>query len=122
MGAARLSRAERGGSGAALTVVLEESLGARAALVFEECFDCFEAAHPRTQDHYHLGLLGTHTEHRGAGIGMDLLRDNLAHLDALGMPAYLASTNPANLRAIARGSFGFAALRGHSTCPTEGRG
>jgi GNAT superfamily N-acetyltransferase len=82
---------------AALRSVLEESLGARAALVFE-AFDRFEDAHPHTQDHYYLSLLGTHAEHRGAGIGMDLLRDNLAHLDALGMPAYLESTNPANLR------------------------
>jgi GNAT superfamily N-acetyltransferase len=82
---------------AALTVVLEESLGARAALVFE-VFDRFEAAHPHTPDHYYLSLLGTHTEHRGAGIGMDLLRQNLGRLDTLGMPAYLESTNPANLR------------------------
>ena len=82
---------------ATLKAMLEESLGARAALVFE-VFDRFEGAHPHTPDHYYLSLLGTQTEHRGAGIGMDLLRENLAHLDALGMPAYLESTNPANLR------------------------
>lgn len=80
-----------------LTRMLEESLGARAELVFE-IFDRFEAAHPHVQDHYYLSLLGTHTAYRGAGIGMQLLRDNLAHLDAVGMPAYLESTNPANLR------------------------
>ena len=82
---------------ALLEAMLTESLGARAALVFE-IFDRFEAAHPRTRVHYYLSLLGTHTEHRGAGIGMRLLGDNLARLDALGMPAYLESTNPANLR------------------------
>jgi GNAT superfamily N-acetyltransferase len=81
---------------ALLEAVLEESLGARAELVFE-VFDRFEAAHPRTQDHYYLGLLGTHTEYRGAGIGMRLLQQNLVRLDALGLPAYLESTNPANL-------------------------
>jgi GNAT superfamily N-acetyltransferase len=81
---------------ALLEAMLKESLGARAELVFE-VFDCFEAAHPRTLDHYYLGLLGTHTEHRGAGIGMHLLRENLVRLDDLGLPAYLESTNPANL-------------------------
>jgi GNAT superfamily N-acetyltransferase len=82
---------------ARLGPLLEESLGARAELVLE-VFDRFETAHPRTQDHYYLSLLGTHTEHRGSGIGMSLLADNLARLDAVRMPAYLESTNPANLR------------------------
>jgi GNAT superfamily N-acetyltransferase len=82
---------------ALLEAMVEESLGARAELVFE-IFDRFEVAHPRTQDHYYLSLLGTHTEHRGAGIGMRLLKENLVRLDALGLPAYLESTNPANLR------------------------
>ncbi len=82
---------------AQLGPLLEESLGGRAKLV-QEVFDRFEAAHPRTQDHYYLSLLGTHTEHRGSGIGMSLLADNLARLDAARMPSYLESTNPANLR------------------------
>jgi GNAT superfamily N-acetyltransferase len=82
---------------ALLGPLLEESLGARAELVYE-IFERFETAHPTTPDHYYLSLLGTHTEHRGAGIGMSLLADNLVRLDALGMPAYLESTNPANLR------------------------
>jgi GNAT superfamily N-acetyltransferase len=82
---------------ARLGPLLQESLGARTELVLE-VFDRFEAAHPRTRDHYYLSLLGTHTEHRGSGIGMRLLADNLVQLDALHMPAYLESTNPANLR------------------------
>lgn len=82
---------------AQLGPMLHELLGTRAELVME-VFDRFEAAHPRTQDHYYLSLLGTHTDHRGAGIGMGLLADNLARLDAARMPAYLESTNPANLR------------------------
>ncbi len=82
---------------ARLGPLLQESLGARTELVLE-VFDRFEAAHPRTQDHYYLSLLGTHTENRGSGIGMRLLADNLVQLDAVHMPAYLESTNPANLR------------------------
>jgi GNAT superfamily N-acetyltransferase len=56
----------------------------------------FEAGHPRTEPHYYLSLLGTHPDHRGHGHGMRLLADNLALIDAQGMPAYLESTNPAN--------------------------
>jgi GNAT superfamily N-acetyltransferase len=55
----------------------------------------FEAAEPR-DPHFYLSLLGTHPDHRGIGHGMRLLADNLARIDAEGMPAYLESTNPAN--------------------------
>lgn len=57
----------------------------------------FEQAHPTEPDHYYLSLFGTHPDHRGRGIGMDLLIDNLALVDAEHRPAYLESTNPANL-------------------------
>ena len=49
-----------------------------------------------SEPHYYLSLLGTHKDHRGHGSGMALLRENLARIDALGAPAYLESTNPAN--------------------------
>jgi len=42
--------------------------------------------------HYYLSLLATHDHHRGKGLGMALLRENLALIDAEGMPAYLEST------------------------------
>jgi hypothetical protein len=72
-------------------------LGNGSKLVME-VFDRFEAAHPQGRDHYYLSLLGTHTDSRGSGIGMGLLADNLVLVDAERMPAYLESTNPANLR------------------------
>jgi len=56
----------------------------------------FDAAHPADEPHYYLSLLGTHPAHRGRGIGMSLLADNLARIDAERMPAYLESTNPDN--------------------------
>jgi GNAT superfamily N-acetyltransferase len=52
------------------------------------------AARP-AEPHYYLSLLATHGDHRGKGFGTALLRDGLARVDALGAPAYLASTNPA---------------------------
>lgn len=58
-------------------------------------FDSFVAARP-AEPHYYLSLFGTHPAHRGRGVGMDLLRANLAEWDAQGVPAYLESSNPAN--------------------------
>jgi len=92
-GCAELSETDE----ARLGPMLTDLLGTRAELVME-VFDRFEAAHPRSQDHYYLSLLGTHTDHRGAGLGMGLLADNLGRVDADRMPAYLESTNPANLQ------------------------
>jgi GNAT superfamily N-acetyltransferase len=58
--------------------------------------ESFESARPNEADFYYLSLLGTHPDHRGRGLGMDLLGTNLAQIDAQGMPAYLESSNPAN--------------------------
>jgi len=75
--------------------LMREHLGPDAGRVVA-LFERFEAAHPRDEPHYYLSLLGTHPDHRGAGHGMRLLADNLARIDAEGMPAYLESTNPGN--------------------------
>ena len=74
----------------------EELLGPdvwRAAVMGE----AFEGAHPKDPEHYYLSLFGTRPDRRGSGLGMSLLADNLARIDAEGAPAYLESTNPANL-------------------------
>lgn len=70
-------------------------LGAHAQSVLQ-VFERFEDACPSDQSFYYLSFLGTHPEHRGRGIGMQLLESNLARVDAEGMPAYLESSNPAN--------------------------
>jgi GNAT superfamily N-acetyltransferase len=57
----------------------------------------FEEARP-AEPHFYLSLLGTHDDHRGAGLGMGLLSENLRRIDALGATAYLESSNPANNR------------------------
>jgi GNAT superfamily N-acetyltransferase len=76
--------------------MLKEMVGEHFDLI-EQVFARFEASHPRDRDHFYLSLLGTHTDHRGRGIGMELLAANLSDIDALQMPAYLESTNPKNL-------------------------
>ena len=80
-----------------LGYTLKEVVGERAGLL-EEVFSFFEASHPHDRDHFYLSLLGTHTDHRGLGLGMELLVANLSDIDAVHMPAYLESTNPKNLR------------------------
>jgi GNAT superfamily N-acetyltransferase len=57
----------------------------------------FEEARP-AEPHFYLSLLGTHDDHRGAGLGMALLSENLTRVDVLGAAAYLESCNPANNR------------------------
>jgi GNAT superfamily N-acetyltransferase len=76
--------------------LLGELVGPRAPEV-ESLFDQFDAAHPHDQPHYYLGWWATHREHAGQGLGAALIQDNLARIDAEHMPAYLESTNPANL-------------------------
>jgi GNAT superfamily N-acetyltransferase len=103
-----------------LTPAEEEELGPlldrlapdRAADILE-LFERFEAAHPAGPEHYYLSLLGTHPDRRGSGIGMALLAENLAAIDAQHMPAYLESSNPANDARYE--SVGFAAVGGFET-------
>ncbi len=75
--------------------LLEHLAGSRAPEV-SELLCRFEHAHPRHEPHYYLSLLSTAAAHRGRGLGMTLLKDNLARIDAGHMPAYLESSNPAN--------------------------
>ena len=75
--------------------LLQRLIGERAADVLE-LWERFEANHPREPPHYYLSLLGTDPAHRGKGIGMGLLAENLALIDAEGTPSYLESSNPAN--------------------------
>ena len=81
-----------------LAVVLETALGEGAAAEYRELAARFEANHPHEVPHAYLSLLATHPDHRGGGIGMALLADDLRRMDALHLPAWLESTNPVNDR------------------------
>jgi len=63
---------------------------------FMELLEGFERVQPADPPHYYLSLLGVHDEHRGRGIGMGLLRENLAHFDRERVPTYLESSNAIN--------------------------
>jgi GNAT superfamily N-acetyltransferase len=82
--------------GAELTEAEEARLEPTLARPVLELLHRFEAAHPRERPHYYLSLLGTDPARRGRGLGMRLLAENLALIDAERMPSYLESSNPVN--------------------------
>ena len=104
---------------AAQTVELEHLLDglldplAKAAL--HDLFERFEVSRAGRPPHYYLSLLATHVDHRGKGVGQQLLAEDLAVWDGEGVPAYLESTNPGNDHRYARAGFrpdgGFPAVR-----------
>ena len=73
-------------------------LGEPGAAAFAELARRFDANHRRDLPHAYLSLLATHPDHRGRGLGMSLLADDLRRVDELHLPAWLESTNPANDR------------------------
>jgi len=84
--------------------LMRELLGARADGVMA-LLDRFDRSHPHDEQHYYLSLLASHPEQRGRGLGMRLLAENLARIDERSMPAYLESSNPANIGRYERVGF-----------------
>jgi ribosomal protein S18 acetylase RimI-like enzyme len=80
----------------AFGALLISLIGARAQEV-QALLDRFDEHHPK-EPHYYLSLWATHRDHAGRGLGTALIHDCLARIDAERMPAYLESTNPANVR------------------------
>jgi GNAT superfamily N-acetyltransferase len=75
--------------------MITELVGSRAPQV-TELLERFDSSHPEHPPHYYLSLLGIDPVRRGQGHGMALLEQNLATIDAEGLPAYLESSNPKN--------------------------
>ena len=82
----------------------DELLGARSRTALGALLQ-FEAAHPHDEPHYYLSFVATHDDHRGQGIGEQLLAENLERIDAEHCPAYLESSNPKNLARYGRLGF-----------------
>ncbi len=81
---------------------------------YQRLWERFEQSHPHDRPHMYLSLLATHPDHRGRGIGQELLAESLRAFDAQGIPAYLESTNPGNDHRYERAGFrplgGFASV------------
>ena len=80
-------------------VMLGTKLGAALKSI-----EVVERAHP-TQLHWYLATVGTQPARQGVGIGSALLAPTLQHCDAEGVPAYLESSNEANLDFYAKRGF-----------------
>jgi GNAT superfamily N-acetyltransferase len=65
----------------------------------------FEAAHPHDVPHHYLSIVATHDQSRGHGYAEALLAEYLQRVDAEHTPAYLESSNPANLKRYMRLGF-----------------
>jgi ribosomal protein S18 acetylase RimI-like enzyme len=104
--------------------MLEDRIGSRAAEVLA-LFERMERTHPDRPPHYYLSLLGTHPDHRGKGLGMSLLSENLAEVDSEETPSYLESSNPDNDARYERLGFArvgeFERPDGRLTCSTMWR-
>ncbi|MEK6252400.1 MAG: GNAT family N-acetyltransferase [Actinomycetota bacterium] len=83
------------GEEAQVEPMIRRVAGSRASSIME-LLRRFDASHPNDEPHYYLSLLGVHPDHRGKGLGMALLADNLAGMDAEGIPSYLESSNSSN--------------------------
>jgi GNAT superfamily N-acetyltransferase len=77
--------------------VVQSACSAAAAARVLDLMAAFERTHPHQPPHFYFSLLGTDPDHAGRGFGVGLLAANLEEIDAAGAPAYLESSNPANL-------------------------
>src|ERR1700753_35098 len=87
-----------------LPAVVHIGCGPESAPRVGRLLDAFEANHPHEPPHFYLSLLATHPDHAGKGIGVGLVADNLAEIDAGDPPAsaFLESSNPRNVARYAR--------------------
>ncbi|EOM76448.1 GNAT family N-acetyltransferase [Rhodococcus rhodnii] len=95
---------------------LVRALGPRA-LAGARMSQAFERAHPTTP-HWFLSAIGTGRSARGGGFGSALLRSRLEVVDRDAMPAYLESSNVANISYYER--FGFEAYDEIELVPARG--
>ena len=90
---------------AEVLAVVEKFLPPESKPAMWELWDRFAAAQPLGGSHAYLSFLATHPDNRGAGVGQDLLRENLEMFDLQGVPTYLESTNPGNNHRYERAGF-----------------
>ena len=89
---------------AALNVVLERSVPPERAAEVNAVLEQMARHHP-TEPHWYLPLIGVDPSHQRQGHGAALLRHALRRCDEDHLPAYLESTNPANVPLYERHGF-----------------
>jgi ribosomal protein S18 acetylase RimI-like enzyme len=88
----------------ALGAVMQETVPADRQ---EQVFAIFErmAAYHPGEPHWYLPMIGVDPRHQGNGYGSALLQHALSQCDKDGVPAYLESSNPANIPLYERHGF-----------------
>jgi ribosomal protein S18 acetylase RimI-like enzyme len=93
-----------GPDGAALVAILERVASREVLAQADAMFERMASYHPR-EPHWYLPLIAVDPAHRRKGYGAALLRHGLARCDRDGVPAYLESTNRANIKLYERHGF-----------------
>jgi ribosomal protein S18 acetylase RimI-like enzyme len=89
---------------AAVAAIFERSVPRERLDTMYSVMDQMGKSHP-DEPHWYLPLIGVDPAAQNGGIGSALLRRALAEVDRAGVPAYLESTNPANLPLYQRHGF-----------------
>jgi GNAT superfamily N-acetyltransferase len=84
---------------------VEAELESEVAAQLWQLLDRFAELRPDPNGHAYLNFLATDPAKRGRGLGEALLQSDLERWDALGIPCYLESSNPANDHRYARNGF-----------------
>jgi ribosomal protein S18 acetylase RimI-like enzyme len=90
--------------GPGVTAEAKFELPAAAKAVMDAYDESVHGAFPATR-HWYLGVLATDPQHAGRGLGRAVMRAGLARAAADGLPAYLETTNPANVELYQRGGW-----------------
>jgi ribosomal protein S18 acetylase RimI-like enzyme len=90
--------------GDAIGAVIQETV---APEIREQSFPMLEQMeeHHIREPHWYLPMIGVEPSQQGRGLGSALLAHRLAECDAQGLPAYLESSNPANVPLYERHGF-----------------
>jgi ribosomal protein S18 acetylase RimI-like enzyme len=88
----------------ALGAIMQETLAADRLEEVSGVFDRMGAYHP-AEPHWYLPMIGVDPVHQGRGGGSALLRHALLQCDTDHVPAYLESSNPANIPLYERQGF-----------------
>jgi ribosomal protein S18 acetylase RimI-like enzyme len=88
----------------AMAAIMERSIPAERQPEISGVFEQMGSYHPH-EPHWYLPLIGVDPTRQGKGLGSALLQHTLARCDREHAPAYLESSNPANIPLYRRHGF-----------------
>lgn len=102
--------------GEAITTVLSQSVSPAQHADMFAVLEQMDEGHP-TFPHWYLPWLGVHPARQGTGLGGQLLRYCLTHVDADQLPAFLETPNPRTVSFYERHRFEVTGVAQAGTCP-----